>query len=42
MQGAGLATIACGGAAIGVGMVYAALIKGVARNPSLRRKSLPS
>ncbi|SMQ53090.1 unnamed protein product [Zymoseptoria tritici ST99CH_3D7] len=36
MQGAGLATIACGGAAIGVGNVYAALIAGVARNPSLR------
>jgi F-type H+-transporting ATPase subunit c len=32
--GAGLATIALGGAAIGVGLVFSALIIGVSRNPS--------
>ena len=34
--GAGLATIALGGAAVGVGQVFAALINGIARNPSQR------
>ncbi len=34
--GAGLATIVLGGAAIGVGIVFGALITGTARNPSLR------
>jgi F-type H+-transporting ATPase subunit c len=31
--GAGLATIALAGAAIGVGLIFAALISGTARNP---------
>ena len=34
MIGAGLASIGLGGAAIGIGVVFAALIQGVARNPS--------
>ena len=34
--GAGLATIALGGAAIGVGIIFAALIIGVSRNPTLK------
>jgi F-type H+-transporting ATPase subunit c len=36
--GAGLATIALGGAAIGVGLIFAALIGGISRNPSLRQE----
>lgn len=36
--GAGQATIALGGAAVGVGLVFAAQIQGVARNPSLRQE----
>lgn len=36
--GAGLATIALGGAAIGVGLVFSALIMGVSRNPSLKQE----
>ncbi|MCJ1476658.1 ATPase complex subunit 9 [Lambiella insularis] len=36
MQGAGMATIGLAGAGIGIGSVFAALIQGVARNPSLR------
>jgi F-type H+-transporting ATPase subunit c len=36
--GAGLATIALAGAAIGVGLIFAALIGGTARNPSLRKE----
>jgi F-type H+-transporting ATPase subunit c len=36
--GAGLATIALAGAAIGVGLIFAALIQGVSRNPSLRQE----
>jgi len=36
--GAGLATIALGGAAVGIGTIFAALIQGVARNPSLRKE----
>jgi F-type H+-transporting ATPase subunit c len=36
--GAGLATIALAGAAIGVGLVFAALIQGTSRNPSLRKE----
>jgi F0F1-type ATP synthase membrane subunit c/vacuolar-type H+-ATPase subunit K len=35
--GAGLATIALGGAAVGVGLIFAALINGSARNPSLKQ-----
>jgi F-type H+-transporting ATPase subunit c len=36
--GAGLATIALAGAAIGVGLIFAALIQGTSRNPSLRKE----
>jgi F-type H+-transporting ATPase subunit c len=36
--GAGLATIALGGAAIGVGVIFAALIIGVSRNPTLKNE----
>jgi F-type H+-transporting ATPase subunit c len=36
--GAGLATIALAGAAIGVGLIFAALIQGVSRNPSLKQE----
>lgn len=36
--GAGLATIGLAGAGVGIGTVFAALINGVARNPSLRGK----
>jgi F-type H+-transporting ATPase subunit c len=42
MQGAGFATIGLAGAGIGIGSVFAALINGVARNPSLRGKNRPS
>ena len=34
--GAGLATIGLTGAGVGIGIVFGALILGVARNPSLR------
>ena len=33
--GAGLATIALGGAGVGIGIVFGALILGVSRNPTL-------
>ncbi len=36
--GAGLATIALGGAATGIGLIFAALIGGVSRNPSLKQE----
>ena len=36
--GAGLATIALAGAAVGVGLIFAALIQGTSRNPSLRKE----
>ncbi len=36
--GAGLATIGLTGAGMGIGAVFAALILGVARNPSLRQQ----
>ena len=36
--GAGLAVIALAGAAIGVGLIFAALIQGTARNPQLRKE----
>lgn len=36
--GAGLATIALGGAAVGVGLVFAALIQGTSRNPSQKQE----
>jgi F-type H+-transporting ATPase subunit c len=34
--GSGIATISLGGAAIGVGLVFAAYINGVSRNPALK------
>ena len=34
--GAGLATIGLVGAAIGIGLIFAAYLNGVARNPSLK------
>lgn len=34
--GAGLATIGLGGGAIGAGLVFASLINGTSRNPSLK------
>ena len=36
--GGGLATFGLGGAAIGIGLVFAAYISGVSRNPSLESK----
>jgi F-type H+-transporting ATPase subunit c len=36
MIGAGLSSIALGGAALGIGIVFASLIQGVSRNPSIR------
>lgn len=36
MIGAGLASIALGGAALGIGIVFASLVIGVSRNPSIR------
>jgi len=36
--GAGAASIALGGVGIGVGLVFAAYIQGVSRNPSLQQK----
>ena len=38
LVGAGLATIALAGAAVGVGLIFAALITGTSRNPSLRKE----
>jgi F-type H+-transporting ATPase subunit c len=34
--GAGLATIGVAGAGVGIGTIFAALIVGIARNPSLK------
>lgn len=34
--GAGLATIGLGGAAVGIGLIFAGLIQGTSRNPSLK------
>jgi F-type H+-transporting ATPase subunit c len=36
--GAGLATIGLAGAGTGIGLVFGALITGVARNPSLKQQ----
>jgi F-type H+-transporting ATPase subunit c len=36
--GAGLATIGSGGAGVGVGSVFAALVQATARNPSLKQQ----
>nr|QCQ69084.1 ATP synthase F0 subunit c [Synchytrium taraxaci] len=36
--GAGLASIALGGAAIAIGLIFSSLIQGTSRNPSLRRE----
>jgi F-type H+-transporting ATPase subunit c len=38
LVGAGLATIGVAGAGAGIGIVFAALINGVARNPSLKQQ----
>nr|WOH22561.1 ATPase subunit 9 [Gastrodia javanica] len=38
-MGAGAATIASAGAAVGIGNVFSSLIHSVARNPSLAKKS---
>lgn len=38
MIGAGLATIALGGAAIGAGVIFGSLITATSRNPSLRKE----
>jgi len=40
--GAGLAAIGMLGAAIGVGNIFAALLNGVARNPSVEQKLMKS
>ncbi len=40
--GAGLATIALGGAAVGVGLIFAALIQGTSRNPSQKQDQFNS
>jgi len=34
--GSGIATISLGGAAIGIGLIFAAYINGVSRNPALQ------
>lgn len=39
--GAAIATIGLGGAAIGIGLVFVALINGTSRNPSLRSILFP-
>lgn len=39
--GAGIATIGLIGAGIGGGIVFAALINGVSRNPSIKNQILP-
>jgi F-type H+-transporting ATPase subunit c len=39
--GAGCAAIGLGGAAAGIGIVFGALINGVARNPSMRAQLFP-
>lgn len=36
MIGAGLASIALGGAALGIGVVFGCLVLGISRNPSIR------
>jgi F-type H+-transporting ATPase subunit c len=36
--GAGLATIALAGSGVGIGIVFAALINSIARNPSLTKQ----
>lgn len=40
--GAGQATIALGGAAIGVGQIFAAQIQGTSRNPSQKQEQFNS
>jgi F-type H+-transporting ATPase subunit c len=39
--GAGIATLALGGAAIAIALVFVALINGTSRNPSLRATLFP-
>jgi F-type H+-transporting ATPase subunit c len=36
--GAGLATISLSGSGVGIGIVFASLVSGVARNPSLSKQ----
>lgn len=36
--GAGLATIGVAGSGVGIGIVFAALVNGTARNPSLKQQ----
>ncbi len=38
MIGAGIASVGLGGVGLGVGLVFAAFIQGVSRNPSLQQK----
>jgi F-type H+-transporting ATPase subunit c len=38
LVGAGLATIALAGAAVGIGVIFGALINAISRNPSLRKE----
>jgi len=38
--GAGLATIGVLGSGVGIGIVFGALVQGVARNPSLKQQML--
>lgn len=38
LLGAGVATIALSGAAVGIGLVFAALINATSKNPSLRKE----
>ncbi len=38
LVGAGVATLALTGVGLGVGLVFAAFIQGVSRNPSLQQK----
>ncbi len=37
MIGAGLASIGMAGTAIGIGLIFAALLNGIARNPSMEK-----
>lgn len=38
LLGAGIATVALAGAAIGIGLVFAALINATSKNPSIRKE----
>lgn len=41
MVGAGISTIALGGACIGAGIIFGQLIAGISRNPSLKGQLFP-